>query len=84
MARIPSSYLLSFLFCLYDVDFSACEPDDAWAGCEKCVIPAHLDVFAGEEFGSALADDDAACFYEFAGIQLNAPVFGIAVSAVSC
>ena len=33
---------------------------------EKCMIPAHSDIHAGVELGSALAHDDAAGFYRLA------------------
>jgi hypothetical protein len=53
---------------LDDVDFSAIELDFAGAGCEKCEVPAECDVFAGEEFGSALADDYTAGLGYLAGV----------------
>ncbi len=67
-----------------DVDFSAAELDRAGGDREKRIIPADTYVLAGKEFRSALTDDYAACFYNFSGIQLNASVFGVTVSAVSC
>jgi hypothetical protein len=84
MTRRPSLLLPGILFYLDDVDFSARELNLAVADCEKGEIPAHLDVLAGEKFGSALPNDDTACLGDFTGIQLNASVFRIAVSAVSC
>ena len=53
---------------LNDIDFSACELDCAWACSEKGVISAHINIFAWEEFGSALANDYTACFYGFAAV----------------
>jgi hypothetical protein len=72
------------LFCLDDVDFSARYLDFAVAYGEKCVIPAHLDVFAGEKFRAALPDDNSAWLGDFARIQLDTPVFRVTVSTVSC
>jgi hypothetical protein len=71
------------LFYLDDIDFSTRELDLAVADCEKSKVPAHLDVFAGKKFGSALPNDDTARLGDFTGIQLNTSVFRIAVSAVS-
>jgi hypothetical protein len=76
--------LSGILFYLDDVDFSTGELNLAVADCEKGEVPAHLDVFAGEKFGSALPNDDTTCLGDFTGIQLNASVFRITVSAVSC
>ena len=58
--------------------------DFAFADCEKCIIPAHLDILAREELRAALPDDDTACLGYFACIQLDAPIFRVTVSAVSC
>ena len=66
------------------VDFSACYLDFAVADREKRVISAHLDVLACEEFRAALPDDNTAWLGDFARIQLDTPVFRIAVSTVSC
>jgi hypothetical protein len=84
MAHEPSFHYQLVFYALDDVDFSAEELDSAWAGGEKGIVPAHIDVLAGEEFGAALANDYTAGLYDLSGIQLNASVFGITVSAVSC
>jgi hypothetical protein len=66
------------------VDFSALELDFAGACREKRKISSHFDVLAGEEFRSALPNDDTADLGLFARVQLNASVFRVTVSAVPC
>jgi hypothetical protein len=60
--------LCDVLFYLNDVDFSAGYLDLAVADREQSVIPAHLDVFAGEKFRAALPDDNTAWLGDFARI----------------
>jgi hypothetical protein len=69
---------------LYDVDFSAVKLDLAFVERENRIISANACVFTREEFCAALTQDDTACLDNFTGVQLNAPVFGVTVSAVSC
>jgi hypothetical protein len=58
---------------LDDVDFSALETDCSVRGGEQCIVPAHSDVEAGEEFRSALPDDNRAAPHRLAGKQLYTP-----------
>ena len=71
------------LFFLDNVDSSALELYLSIRGGEQCIVPAHTDVGAGEEFCSALSYDDCAGFGYLATIQFYTSVLRIAVSAVT-
>ena len=69
---------------LNHVDFSPEELNRAVGGGKECEVPAHTDVAACEEFCAALTDDNRPGLCDLAGVQLNASVFGVTVSAVPC
>ena len=54
----PFKRLRVFGYSLNYVNFSALETDGTLSGGKQCVIPAHSDVMAGEEFCSALANNN--------------------------
>ena len=53
-------FVLSHLSCFLpnDVNFSALETDCSVGGGKQCVVPAHTDIKAREEFCSTLPDDN--------------------------
>lgn len=55
----PSLFFLKVSYYLSDdVYFSSLEANLTACFSEQCVVPSHADVRAGEEFRSALADND--------------------------
>ena len=78
----PLKYLRMFSVSLNYVNFSALETDGAVGGGKQGVIPAHSDVVAGEEFCSALANNNRAILRSLAAVKLYAAELWVAVSAV--
>ena len=66
------------------MDSVALEADSSIFCGEQGEVSACADVEAGAEFCAALAYENRAGLCDFAGVELYAPVFGVAVAAVPC
>ena len=77
-------FVWNFVYISDDVDFSSLEFNCSIGGSEEGVVPSHGDIGAGEEFCTALTYDYRASLCGLSSEELNAPVLGVAVSAVSC
>ncbi len=64
--------------------FSALEADCAIGGGKEGVVSSYADIGSGEEFRTALPDDDGAGGDLLAAKAFDASVLGVAVSSVSC
>ena len=78
----PFKRLRVFGYSLNYVNFSALETDGAVGGGKQGVIPAHSNVMAGEEFRSALANNNRAVLGSLAAVKLYATELWVAVPAV--
>jgi hypothetical protein len=83
MVKNHPSFISSVKILSDYMNFSALETDCSISDGKQCIVLANPDIGAGKELCSALANDNRAGFYSLAAKQLNAPVLGVAVPAIS-
>ena len=83
MVNLPSFYLLLWNCYLDNMNFAALKTYLPVCLGEQSIVSAHADVIAGEKFRAALPYNYRAGGDRLAGVQFDAAILRIAVSAVS-